>query len=613
MNRLAAILLLGAALLAAAGARAQQLPPRDMWPNAVAAAREGDFETANKRTTELLGTDKTLGIEAFPIYAAAAQGLGSETEKQSPELSNWAITTAKKLDPRSPAVAFAEADRMSRNAQWAKAVPLALQGFARVLGDYRTNTLSRADLVLVAAAAFVITAIVLGIALFMRYGRSMAHDFREMLSTRITGGAVSVLAFALLFLPVFLWLGPMWLVFWWLAIFFGYASIGEKIAIAVLLVLVALMPIVLSATANRIAGVDSPVVQAAIASANQGYHPEALRRLQELNAVVPNHPTVHLLLGNLQVFEDANDQAEIHYRRAAELRRDYAGAHVNLGNLHFLDNEFQPAITEYERAQQLDPDLAIAYFDHAVAAGDTFKFDQQRAMIGRAREADSSLVDRYTRTPPPQKILMYHPPLSEAWTVTRTVSQQQAARALFGNYSTFDASRAAMNAITIGAVVSLLLALALWAKRRKNGFANACIKCGRTFCYRCKSARESTTYCTQCIHIYLKRDGVSLDTKRMKLEEVAEHQTGMTRRNRLFATFLPGSAQLLEGRTVRGMLGIFLFALFVMMAVFVGRLAPALGPIAEVAQLLVLVGAILVAVIIWLLMSLPVYRRRSAL
>ncbi len=613
MNRLAAILLLGAALLAAAGARAQQLPPRDMWPNAVAAAREGDFETANKRTTELLGTDKTLGIEAFPIYAAAAQGLGSETEKQSPELSNWAITTAKKLDPRSPAVAFAEADRMSRNAQWAKAVPLALQGFARVLGDYRTNTLSRADLVLVAAAAFVITAIVLGIALFMRYGRSMAHDFREMLSTRITGGAVSVLAFALLFLPVFLWLGPMWLVFWWLAIFFGYASIGEKIAIAVLLVLVALMPIVLSATANRIAGVDSPVVQAAIASANQGYHPEALRRLQELNAVVPNHPTVHLLLGNLQVFEDANDQAEIHYRRAAELRRDYAGAHVNLGNLHFLDNEFQPAITEYERAQQLDPDLAIAYFDHAVAAGDTFKFDQQRAMIGRAREADSSLVDRYTRTPPPQKILMYHPPLSEAWTVTRTVSQQQAARALFGNYSTFDASRAAMNAITIGAVVSLLLALALWAKRRKNGFANACIKCGRTFCYRCKSARESTTYCTQCIHIYLKRDGVSLDTKRMKLEEVAEHQTGMTRRNRLFATFLPGSAQLLEGRTVRGILGIFLFALFVMMAVFVGRLAPALGPIAEVAQLLVLVGAILVAVIIWLLMSLPVYRRRSAL
>ena len=612
MKRLAAIALLGAAILSAAGASAQQLAPRDMWPNAVIAAREGDFETANKRTAELLGTDKTLGIRSYPIYASAAQGLASQTEKQSPELSNWALATAKKLDPRSPAVAFAEADRMARNAAWGKAAPLALQGFARIFGDDRTNTLSRADLMLVAAAAIAITAIVLAIALFFRYGRSMAHDFRESLSTRITGGSVSVLAFALLFLPIFLWLGPMWLVFYWLAIFFGYAGIVERVAIVVLLILIALMPILLDAAANRIAGVDGPVMQAAISSASQSYHPEALRRLQELNAIVPNNPTVHVLLGNLQVFEDANDQAEIHYRRAAELRRGYAGAHVNLGNLHFLDNEFQPAITEYERAEQLDVDLAIAYFNHAVAAGDTFKFDQQREMISRARETDRSLVERYTRNPPPQKIVMYHPPLSEAWAVTRELSKNRAARALFGNYSTFDPMRAAANSITVGAVVALLLALALWAKRRKNGFANACIKCGRTFCYRCKSARESTTYCTQCIHIYLKRDGVSLDTKRQKLEEVGDYQNGMTRRNRIFGTFLPGSAQLMEGRSVRGILGIFFFAFFVMMAVFVGRLAPALGPIAEFAQMIVRSGTIFVAVVIWLLMSLPVYRRRSA-
>src|SRR6185295_2461859 len=75
-------------------------------------------------------------------------------------------------------------------------------------------------------------------------------------------------------------------------------------------------------------------------------------------------------------------------------------------------------------------------------------------------------------------------------------------------------------AITIGSVIAALLAIIIWFRRRKAGYANACIKCGRTFCHRCKSARESATYCTQCIHIYLKRDGVSLDTKRSKLEEV---------------------------------------------------------------------------------------------
>jgi len=191
------------------------------------------------------------------------------------------------------------------------------------------------------------------------------------------------------------------------------------------------------------------------------------------------------------------------------------------------------------------------------------------------------------------------------------VSKNPAVRALFGNYSTYDLARSAMNPLSLGSIAALGLALLLWVVRRRSGFANACIKCGRTFCHRCKSARESSTYCTQCIHIYLKRDGVSIDTKRKKLEEVTDHQSTVQIRNRLFATFLPGSAQLLEGRIVTGSIGIFVFALFVTTAIFVGRLAPALGPAADVAQFLVRISAILVAVILWLVLTLPVYRRRA--
>jgi hypothetical protein len=206
---------------------------------------------------------------------------------------------------------------------------------------------------------------------------------------------------------------------------------------------------------------------------------------------------------------------------------------------------------------------------------------------------------------------MYNPPIDEAWAVNDEMAKRPAARALFGNYSAFDAARSAVNPITVGAFSSLLLAVVLWAKRRRTGLANACIKCGRTFCHRCKSARESSTYCTQCIHIYLKRDGVSLDTKRKKLEEVTDHQAGMTRRNKLFATFIPGAAQMLEGRTVAGMLGTFVFALFVFIAIFIGRLGPAMGPVADVVHLVVRVAAIVGALILWLTMSLPVYRRRA--
>ena len=268
-----------------------------------------------------------------------------------PEIAKWASTTAGQLDANSPGVAFSEADRAGRREAWGEAIPLVIRGFTRILGDYRARLLSRADLFIVAALAIVLTAILLAMALFIRYGRAMAHDFREMLSSRFTGGSVTVLAFALLFLPVFLWLGPMWLLFYWLAIFFPYAGAAERIAIAVLLILVALLPIAAEYNASRVAGVESPVVMAALSSQEQAYQPEALRRLQELVAVVPDHPVLQLLAGNMQSFEGNEEQAQQHYNRAIELRRDYAGAHVNVGNLLFMNNEFQAAMTAYEKAQ----------------------------------------------------------------------------------------------------------------------------------------------------------------------------------------------------------------------------------------------------------------------
>lgn len=595
------------------GLRAQQqTSPRDLWPQAATAAREGDFETATKKKGELLTAARTYGIRTFPSYAVGASALARTAVTVDPPLSEWAAKAAQELDGSSPAVAFSEADRIAQTRGWSAAVPVALRGLGLVFSNYRTNVLSRSDLVIVASIALAVTAFLLALALFIRYGRAIAHDFREILGTRLRGGSVSVLAFALMFLPLFLWLGPQWLLFYWLALAFGYSGWAERIAIVVILLLVALLPLAIDASAHAIAGVDSPVVVAAVAGVDQAYQPEALRRMQELIAVVPDDPILHVLLGNLVSFEGLDDQAAFHFRRAVELRPGYAGARVNRGNLFFLDNEFQAAINEYQLAEQADPELAMAFYNHSVAAGELYRFDLQKEMLERARAADRSLVERTTRNPPPQKIVMYKPPIDEAWEVSERVSRVAAARALFGNYSTFDPVNSASNPITIGALATLLLAGLLFFFRRSSGYANACIKCGRTFCPRCKSARESTTYCTQCIHIYLKRDGVSLDTKRQKLEEVGSYQSGLTLRNRLFATFLPGSAQVLEGRVLNGALGAFLFALFVATALLTGRLAPALGPTAEVGQMLVRSTAVALAVLLWIFFSLPVYRRRSA-
>lgn len=605
----AAALTLIVATAVAAGA--ENPPPREIWRDAAASAESGDVANAAKREGDLLNAGKSYGVVSYPLYAQSAAALARSADKNKRvAVADWASKAADALDPRSPAVAFSNADRFRDQNNWGRAIQASITGYTRLFRNYRTRLLSRDDLMLSGILALALTIALFALALFIRYGRSMAHDFREIVSTRFRGGSVSVLGFALLFLPIFIWLGPIWLVLYWFVIFFGYANKLERVLVVLLALILALLPIVTDRIATEVAGVDGPIVLSAIASREELYQPEALPRMQELASVIPDSWVIQLLLGNLEQQEGDEQQALMHYRRSNEIH-DNAGAHVNIGNLHFLDGDNAAAATEYEAAEQLDPKLAIAFYNDSVANGGQSKFTEQGQKFERAKALDPRTIEAFAATPPPLRVAMYDPPLADAWQLQSSIAEKGTAKSIFGMYPMFDPKVSAVNTITIGSVLAAILAIVLWLKRRKAGFANACIKCGRTFCHRCKSARESATYCTQCIHIYLKRDGVSLDTKRTKLEEVHDYHTGMVRRNKLIATFVPGSAQVLEGRTIAGLLGTFFFFLFVVIAVLIGRLAPAIGPVADTPQLLVRGAAILLAVIMWLFLSLPVYRRKA--
>ena len=605
------MLLAASMCLESLAARAADLAPRDIWPQAASSADAGNMAVAAKKTNELTETGKSYGIRTYPLYASSAAAMARQAAKQGNKpVADWAAKAADLLDPASSSVAFMRADVAAEHRNWGTALPILVRGFADVLVNYRSRFLARSDLLITLLLAVALTTAIFAVALFVRYGRAMTHDFREMLGERMRGGSVSVLAFALLFLPIFLWLGPVWLVFYWFIIFFGYAKAGERIMIVVLALLLAGAPPLLDLTSHWIVGIDSPVVMSAIAGEERSYQPDALRRMQELVNIVPDDPMLHLLIGNLYLQDGDEQQASLHYQRSADLH-DSAGAHVNLGNLHFFNNDYATAVTEYNKAEVLDRNLAIAFYDDSIALGDLYKFDEQAQKLDQAKRIDRAYIELVSDNPPAQKVVVYRPPIPQAWEVSSAIARRGVARSLFGNYAWFDPAESVRNPLTLGATLSLILALVLFVKRRKAGFAGSCIKCGRTFCHRCKSARESATFCTQCIHIYLKRDGVSLATKRAKLEEVSEHHGDILKRNRWLATFVPGSAQLIEGHTFTGTLAVFVFVFFISLAVFAGRLAPVLTP-GDTAKMLVRIAAITLAVILWFFITLPVYRRRAS-
>ncbi|MBI2212057.1 MAG: hypothetical protein HYU52_00275 [Acidobacteria bacterium] len=607
--------LVGAALfsLMATVAPAQQLVPADVWPQATAALDTGDIQVAQQKLDQLLELGKDLGVTRFPLYAQSAASLARQIHKTQPankQAIDWAAAAARKLDPKDPAVAFALADLAFERSDWGGAVKALTAGVTRTFTEPTARAATRADLSTVLTIAIVGTASLLGIALFSRYSRPAAHDFREILQEWGLGSTTaSVVALAALVLPLFLWLGPSWVLVFWFVIFFSYATIGERIAIVVFLLLISAVPVTLDWAVYRAVGSTSPVVRAAVAEEFAIFHPDNVRRMRELVSAVPGNARLQLLLGGLELQLGDEQQALVHYREAIKLDPRLGGAYVNLGNLDFFHNEFRAAITNYEKAIQATPALSIAYFNIAAASGEIYDYARQGQMIEEARKRDRVRVQKLIASPPTQKIVMYTLPIGEAWEISERLATGGQTRELFGSYARFDPLQSALNPVTTSCLIGVVAAPLLWWKRRAKGFSGICMKCGRTFCFRCKSARESATYCTQCIHIYLKRDGVSLDTKQSKLKEVQNYQNGQVRLKKLLATFFPGSGQIMDGATAKGLIAVFSFLFFLTVALLIGSLVPIATPAGLIRHAIRIV-AVLLAIGTWLLISIPVYRQR---
>src|ERR1043165_670662 len=117
--KVAARVLLAWVCMAPLAVSAEQIAPRDVWPQAAGAIDSGDAATAAKKTTELIDLGKANGIRVFPLYANAAAAYARQAAAQKNQAAAaWGNKAADQLDPTSPSVAFTKADAAADAKDW---------------------------------------------------------------------------------------------------------------------------------------------------------------------------------------------------------------------------------------------------------------------------------------------------------------------------------------------------------------------------------------------------------------------------------------------------------------------------------------------------------------
>jgi tetratricopeptide (TPR) repeat protein len=385
----------------------------------------------------------------------------------------------------------------------------------------------------------------------VRHHVAFRHDIEEWMTRRGHPGLAGAAGWGVLLLPLLTWVGAGWLLLYWIPATYRYLRRAEKVAAALLLLVAAAAMPAYRVAVGLYGVLADPAVRTTLAAASGSYEPDRVLELQALVEAHPTDATYRFLLANLyksgHFFEDAYEE----YQGALRVEPGLYQARINIGNVFFLAGRHAEAVVEYRKALDLNPRSALAWYNTYLAQQQSFHLRESEESLRRARSLDgkgiASLLAQRGKEGDRAAVVDAAVGLGSVWRAALAggpmrpgaVPSARAELALWWNPLT-------------AASLLALAACAVLAFGSRQQPARPCIRCGRPFCSACKSHREAHEYCSQCVHLFVLGDGLAPQTKMRKMYEVERHDRRTRRWRRLGSLLLPGSAQLLRGRTLAG-------------------------------------------------------------
>ena len=566
---------------------------KNAWFNALSYLKQGQTAAAKGEVQKMVQEAQAVELKRLTPFAHSMLGLtqGALDAGDMLKVQTY-LEMADLLDPGMPEAALLRSQWAWRN----KSYPTALASLAsfatRAVFTAPTDSLLMADLAFLAAVEVLVLTVFFALFLFVGQFPKILHDARELFASRVAPAGLPVIAAAVLFLPLVLGLHWWWMLAWAFVLTFGYATPVQRGVVVVLLILFTLIAPLLYTTQVRMVQAHSPIIQTVRAmNADRVSYP-AIGDLEIIQGIVGNNPDLTFLIGTVYQKGDDTINAMAAYRAVLETDPNHLYARIDLGNLYYWQNQFGAAIAEYQKAQSIDPKYIPAYYNLSKAYHANDEYAKGQDIIRAANAINAGQMSNYLSDPPKQEVVLALMSPSEGWALARRLDASGVlkGKGIRGHEVQFNPLEGVLHPLFLAGLAGLAGAVALHMRRKKRGgYAGICTKCGRTFCSKCKSASESQIYCTQCIHIYIKKDGVPLETKVRKMKEVKYFLGRTLWSKKLMNVIFPGFAHLLQDKNLQGMLIFTAFSLLVLLGLLpapfalTGFPAPVLGVLGKVA------------------------------
>lgn len=401
----------------------------------------------------------------------------------------------------------------------------------------------------------------LSLLLFFKYQKLLRHDVSEWFGGG-TSSWINIAGLIVLFLPSLLLLSGYWWVIWWAGLFLLYAKWPERAVIVITVLLFVATGAFSYYTYQSLYLTRLPPHDSNIRCRTNRIDMSMDGALTEhINPSDPLDKTFSTLLGGRYMLHGSYAKAQNIYNSLLKEYPDDAQAANNLGCVLVYENRYEEAIQQFSDAIASEPSMAVAYFNRSIARNKVFDFTGSQKDQQMARKYNPRLLERSDLNTTED----WSPiPVWLSLNTTRSIATRLAENKLLSMKGAIKPGTSIYAlifkpAFSTWAMLFLVGFIALLAVKKPSFFARACNKCGQPFCSRCKTSLEFESYCSQCVHLFIKQDGVSPEARLKKNYEVRHYRLTGRIAGTVFGLLAPGSAHLLEGRTVTGTAILFLW------------------------------------------------------
>ncbi len=432
--------------------------------------------------------------------------------------------------------------------------------------------------------AILMTFIVFGIVLMIKYLPLYFHDIRKNLTQEsmwLVMNSLKILAF---FIPLFLRLDMLWAILFWSVLLWGYVSKREKQLILVSLIILVYLPSFLRSLSSTLDAASSDVILEMNQINHEDWGKVAEEKLRTWLTTHPHDPEVLFSLGLAEKRQARYPEAEEFYKKAIEEDPKFSEAISNLGNVYLAQKQTPLAIASYQQASDLNPGRGAYYYNLSRAySQETFLSGKIDRAFQKARQLDPDLVDYYTNIDIPNR-----PPNLNRLVIDEVLTPQRFWRRFSEQFigkegllfrlfrAWFEKIPSRIPFLTPILFLAFLVGMARYCRAKR--FLTRCPMCGiptHRF-YLGTSGQEFI--CFNCYRIFIQGEKLHPKIVEKKSSQVRQFRKQNHSVSTFVNFFLVGFGDLWRERLVKGLFFLFLFFVLILRFAYWNGVLPSSFP-----------------------------------